>query len=221
MIESANPLVPVLYSFRRCPYAMRARLAIFKAGIEVELREIKLKNKPPEMIELSAKGTVPVLQLIDGKVIDESIMIMEWAAEQRPDCEELKNACNSEVQALIKINDFEFKKNLDNYKYSVRFPEKSMQEYRRDGESFLQRLEDNLINDYLFGETISFADLAIFPFVRQFAFVDKAWFDSTPYWRLQAWLARCLASQEFQSIMEKYPEWVADRNQRITFASEL
>jgi glutathione S-transferase len=200
---------------------MRARLAIFKSGIEVELREITLKNKPPEMLELSAKGTVPVLQLTDGKVIDESLMIMEWTAEQRPDCDELKNASNCEVRALIKINDFEFKKNLDNYKYSVRFPEKSMQEYRQDGEIFLQRLEDKLVNDYLFGETMSFADLAIFPFVRQFAFVDKAWFDSAPYSRLKAWLARCLASQEFQSIMEKYPEWVVDRNQRITFGGDF
>lgn len=202
--------IPILYSFRRCPYAIRARLAIKVSGVQLELREVKLANKPESMLGYSPKGTVPVLVLPDGKVIDESLDIMQWALSQNDPAGWLPtdNVMQSDVDELIATNDGEFKKHLDHYKYADRFPEQSMEAYRKQGEQFLVRLESRLQSSpFLLGEKISLADMALFPFIRQFAFVDKAWFDTADYPRLQAWLAGLLLSPLFLSVMDKHKPW--------------
>ncbi|HEY5714786.1 MAG TPA: glutathione S-transferase [Psychromonas sp.] len=195
------------YSFRRCPYAMRARLAIAISQQPVNLREIILKEKPQEMLAISSKGTVPVLQLADGTVLDESLDIMVWCL-QKSDPQGWLQGDLMEMLNLIDENDFEFKHWLDRYKYALRFPDNSEQFYREQGEEFLMKLENRLSqNAYLFGQQIRLADMAIFPFIRQFASVDKVWFAQTPYPQLQAWLATLSDSTLFHSIMQKYPQW--------------
>lgn len=197
--------LPVLYSFRRCPYAMRARMAILLSNKSVELREILLKEKPAAMLNASSKGTVPVLVLDDDNVIDESIEVMHWAfTDSNPYLQK-----NSEEQlTLIKKNDHEFKPYLDRYKYHVGYPEHSQEYYREQAIPFLQQLEDKLQNaSNLFDDTISFADLAIFPFIRQFAFVDKNWFDNSQFKELKIWLENWIQNQTFQNCMNKYPLW--------------
>ena len=200
--------VPIFYSFRRCPYAIRARLAIKVSGVQVELREVILADKPKEMLACSAKGTVPVLQFDDGTVIDESFDIMLWALKQNDPDNWLAHSLSQEARSLIEFNDGEFKEHLDHYKYADRFPEQTMESYRARGEAFLQRLEEQLNqNLYLAGENLSMLDVAIFPFIRQFAYVDKIWFDQTEYTKLQLWLDSLLASQLFNDVMKKYPKW--------------
>ena len=199
---------PRLYSFRRCPYAMRARLGILFAELQVELREITLKNKPPQMLAISPKGTVPVLQLLDGTVIEESREIMIWALAQR-DSQGLLNAETLlEANALIDKNDNEFKYWLDRYKYADRHIEMSQTEYRQQGEVFLQLLEELLTkNSYLLGESITIADIGIMPFVRQFAHVNRDVFYSLPYINLQRWLQNWLQHPLFLQAMTKFQPW--------------
>ena len=199
---------PCLYSFRRCPYAMRARLGILFAELQVELREITLKNKPPQMLAISPKGTVPVLQLLDGTVIEESREIMIWALAQR-DSQGLLNAETLlEANALIDKNDNEFKYWLDRYKYADRHLEMSQTEYRQQGEVFLQLLEELLTkNSYLLGESITIADIGIMPFVRQFAHVNRDVFYSLPYINLQRWLQNWLQHPLFLQAMTKFQPW--------------
>ena len=206
---SKNKL-PVLYSFRRCPYAIRARLAIKASTFEVELREVILSNKPQQMLACSPKGTVPVLQLADGTVIDESRDIMEWALKQQDPENWLPNNTFDieETRRLIDFNDNEFKGHLDRYKYSDRFPEQPEEYYRQLCEGFLQQLEDKLnSNTYLLGNKLTMVDMAIFPFIRQFAHVDKNWFDQTQYKKLQQWLELMLALPLFNKVMNKYALW--------------
>ena len=199
---------PRLYSFRRCPYAMRARLGILFAELQVELREITLKNKPPQMLAISPKGTVPVLQLLDGTVIEESREIMIWALAQR-DSQGLLNAETLlEANALIDKNDNEFKYWLDRYKYADRHIEMSQTEYRQKGEAFLQLLEELLTkNPYLLGKSVTLADIGIVPFVRQFAHVDRDIFYSLPYPNLQRWLQDWLSHPLFLQAMTKFQPW--------------
>ena len=209
---------PVLYSFRRCPYAMRARLAIAASGIKVEIREILLKNKPQAMRHISPKATVPVLQLTNGAVIDESLEVMRWALQQNDPLGLLHSDDNKQSMKLIAALDYEFKPKLDQYKYAVRFPQKSMQIYRQESEFFLQNLNDRLsIHPFLLGEKLSLSDLAIFPFIRQFAAVDPLWFDSSPYKALNNWLKKHLESTLFIQIMQKYKPWVAAKKPLIVF----
>lgn len=200
----------LLYSFRRCPYAMRARLGISSACIKVELREIVLRNKPEHMIELSPKGTVPVLRLQTGDVIDESLDIAIWALEQN-DPEKLLSPEGSSLQeilSLIKENDGPFKHHLDRTKYAVRYPEDEKQDHIKGASEFLNKLNDRLSNQtFLFGDTRSLADITIAPFVRQFANIDRAWFDAQPWPHLIKWLNEFLESEQFLSIMEKYAPW--------------
>jgi glutathione S-transferase len=203
-------MLPIFYSFRRCPYAMRARLALQYSGVKVELREIVLNDKPEEILSLTKEATVPVLQLPDGRVIDESWDIMLWAIRQNdPDSwlgEGESRLFDAEI--MVEMNDFSFKTDLDHYKYADRYPEHPMEYYRSLGEEYLQDLEDALTGSRcLLGETLSIADIAIFPFIRQFAFVDKDWFDQAPYPKLQVWLQRFLDSSLFDSIMVKLPAW--------------
>lgn len=205
-----NHKLPILYSFRRCPYAIRARLAIKVSNIHVEIREVLLKEKPKEMLLVSAKGTVPVLELPDGTIIDESRDIMSWALAQHDPESWLvaDNVKQEEINRLIDFNDNEFKVALDYYKYADRYPEQTMESYRQQGEVFLHQLEEKLIvNNYLMGPNISYADMAIFPFVRQFAYVDKNWFDQTYYIKLQKWLEQSLNTKLFHNVMKKYPRW--------------
>jgi len=210
---------PILYSFRRCPYAMRARLAIAASGIEVELREVALKDKPHTMLNVSPKGTVPVLITTDGHVIDESIDIMVWALQQS----DPKNYLCFEPEqqrittALIKQNDQPFKYFLDRYKYADRYPEHSEQYYRQQAETTLHDLERRLTqNHFLISDRTSLVDIALLPFIRQFAFVDKTWFDQAPYPRVQAWLNQFLNSVSFNTMMIKLAPW-KDNDDSIYF----
>jgi glutathione S-transferase len=195
-----------LYSFRRCPYAMRARMALRYSGVAVNIVEVSLKAKPAEMLALSSKGTVPVLS-VDGQVIDESLAIMHWAlAQNDPQDWLLKDdpVGQQHIAGLIEENDQVFKVHLNRYKYAERYPEQPMTVYRAEGEVFLRRLDELLEGrDYLLAEHPSLADVALMPFVRQFAHVDREWFGQTPYRRLQAWLQRFLESELFIGVMAK------------------
>ncbi|WP_028616480.1 glutathione S-transferase [Pseudomonas canadensis] len=192
----------LLYSFRRCPYAMRARLALRYSGVPVRIVEVSLKAKPAEMLALSPKGTVPVLN-VDGQVIEESLEIMQWAlAQNDPDNWLLQG--DPAVFALIAENDQGFKYHLNRYKYAERYPEQPMEHYRAGGEVFLQKLEALLADrDYLMANHLTLADAALAPFVRQYAHVDRVWFAGTPYKRLQAWLERFMDSALFIAVMAK------------------
>lgn len=197
-----------LYSFRRCPYAMRARLGILFAELQVELREITLKNKPPQMLAISPKGTVPILQILDGTVIEESREIMIWALEQQDLQGLLDEEALQQANALIDKNDNEFKHWLDRYKYADRHLEMTQTEYRQKGEIFLQVLEELLTtNPYLLGKTVTIADIGIMPFVRQFAHVDRDIFYSLPYPNLQRWLTYWLQHPLFLQAMTKFQPW--------------
>ncbi|MBL0797532.1 MULTISPECIES: glutathione S-transferase [Pseudomonas] len=191
-----------LYSFRRCPYAMRARMALRYSGVPVEIVEVSLKAKPAEMLAISPKGTVPVLDA-GGQVIDESLEIMRWALAQH-DPDDWLLGGDSRIAELIEANDRVFKIHLNRYKYAERYPEQPMEVYRAEGALFLQKLDELLEGrDYLLAGHPSLADIALLPFVRQFAHVDRDWFAQTPYVRLQAWLQRFLESELFTGIMKK------------------
>lgn len=195
-----------LYSFRRCPYAMRARMALRYSAVDLNIVEVSLKAKPPEMLALSSKGTVPVLQ-VDGKVIDESLEIMHWAlAQHDPDNWRLLGDLEGQAltAALIEENDQVFKLHLNRYKYPERHPEYPLEHYRAEGEVFLRRLEALLeTRAFLAAAHQSLADVAVMPFVRQFAHVDREWFVAAPYPRLQRWLQGLLDSELFVAIMAK------------------
>jgi len=204
---------PVLYSFRRCPYAMRARLAIKEAGFSCELREIVLRDKAPELLEASAKGTVPVMVLSDGTVLDESLDIMLYVLGQHdPGNWLVRGQKDQSAMALIMENDGSFKAHLDRAKYAERF--------KRNGElvdpagerdsamGFIKKLDKILSKqDYLGGDQPHLADMAILPFVRQFAHIDIAWFRAQPVDHVTCWLDMFLSSSRFKSIMTKYDKW--------------
>ena len=196
--------MPVLYSFRRCPYAMRARLALHYAGMQVELREILLKDKPESMLSASPKGTVPLLVLADGQVIDESLDVVYWALGQR----DPNGLLAPTERDLINQNDCEFKGWLDRYKYHVGYPEHPPEYYRQQAEVFLAKLESILSqHDYLACDKVSVLDICIWPFIRQFAFVDAKWFWQANYPALQRWLQGYLDSDAFTAIMPKFNTW--------------
>lgn len=200
--------MPILYSFRRCPYAMRARLAISLSGIKVELREVVLREKPRQMLELSPKGTVPVLVCHDDQVIDESFDIMIWALGNDffkiDECE------------LVKHCDENFKPWLDRYKYPNKYNDNTQEFVLENAMNFLELLEKKLEkNIFLFGSNRGFADIGIAPFIRQFAHVDIEWFLSLKYPKLINWYKEFVDWHVFKSIMAKNPKW-AD-NQPIVF----
>jgi len=186
-------------------------MAIKYSKIDVELREIIFSAKPASMLSASPKGTVPVLILSDKSVIDESRDIIYWAlAKNDPDSWLPGNNTDALVTCnqLLDENDFSFKTSLDKYKYSDRFPEHSVEDYRAMGEVFLEKLEQRLEKTaYLLGDQVSVADIAIFPFVRQFASVDKPWFSQTSYRKVQTWLDTFLQSDLFHNVMHKYERW--------------
>lgn len=206
--------LPILYSFRRCPYAIRARLALAYVGIQCEVREVSLKEKPSEMLLLSPKGTVPVLVLSDGSVIDESLEIMQWALAQS----DADLFASESADTLIKRNDSYFKYHLDRYKYPQRFvPQTNTDFHRQQAELFLAELEQHLTHQSnLCAEQVSIADSAIFPFVRQFAAVEPEHFASLAFPHLQVWLRRWLDSNLFGSVMRRHAQWhPGDTEQRL------
>jgi glutathione S-transferase len=202
--------LPILYSFRRCPYAMRARCALIVSGVPFELREVVLRDKPAAMLAASPKGSVPVLVLPDGRVIDESWDIMLWALREN-DPERWLGEDEAYVPAALPLmleNDRSFKQALDCYKYPERHSGQPQSFYRAEGEQFLQSLEASLVNNpFLLGGRFSLADAALLPFVRQFAAVDADWFATAPYPYLRNWLATFTASDLFAHVMQKYPVW--------------
>lgn len=202
--------LPVLYSFRRCPYAMRARLALAVSGSQVELREVLLREKPPELLEVSPKGTVPVLVLPD-QVLEHSLDIMLWAL-QRNDAEQWLRPEHADLETMLELIaecDNSFKPQLDRYKYPERYAGVDAVHHRDVGAQWLQGLEQRLQRHggYLFGSRAALADWAIGPFVRQFAHTDIEWFAAQPWPRLLSWLQGLLESALFDRIMGKYPRW--------------
>lgn len=197
---------PLLYSFRRCPFAIRARLAIKVSGVEVDTQEVSLRAKPKEMLACSPKGTVPVLRFADGRVLEQSLDIMHWALAQNDPERWLDDdpAVTAEMMSLIQHNDESFKPKLDLYKYAVRYPQHPESYYREQAEPFLAELESRLINDdCLLAGRYTLADMAIFPFIRQFSNVNPDWFYASHYHHLIAWLDRLISSELFQNIMQK------------------
>jgi glutathione S-transferase len=186
-------------------------MSLYYSGVRVGLREVVLRDMPRELLACSPKATVPVLLLPDGTVLEESRDIMDWAlAQHDPDHWLPQPGSNAAAaaQALITANDLEFKPQLDRYKYAARHPQHPPAFYRSQGEGFLDDLEQRLTQHaWLLGDRISIADIAIFPFIRQFALVDRAWFDSTPREKLCHWLDGLLQAELFTAVMHKYPPW--------------
>ena len=208
--------LPILYSFRRCPYAMRARLALVAAGHEVELREILLRDKPKAMLDVSPKGTVPVLVLPDGTVVDESYDVMKWALKYGNNADWLA-AGEQDTDELVDECDDLFKRALDRYKYPNRYPDEATPqgarncdwEWRGACEVFIRTLEKRLSRTgYLFGKKPTLADYAIFPFVRQFAMTEADWWhDEAPYPKVKKWLMDFLDSDLFKHVMVRHDPW--------------
>lgn len=197
---------PLLYTYRRCPYAMRARMALLQAGIGFDAHEIVLRDKPADMLRLSPKGTVPVLVLPAGQVIDESLEIMRWAFDGRDAEGWWERAQHESAQTLVALNDGPFKQSLDAYKYPDRHPSDESPAHHREQAvaCLLQPLDRRLsAQAFLGGDHPSAADLAIFPFVRQFRAVDEAWFDSQDMQAVQRWLRGWLDSELFQRCMTR------------------
>ena len=201
---------PILYSFRRCPYCMRAHMALKKSGIKIELREVELKVIPQQLLDISSEDTVPVLQLPDGTVFTESWEIVKWAVSQNDPDNWLGSNKQYELDAdiLIETNDYSFKTDLDHYKYADRHPEQTQEDYRIVCEEFIEELEDSLSeNKYLLSDEITLADIGVFPFVRQFSLVDKEWFDQSHYPGVQHWLQGLIDSDLFQDTFQKHQPW--------------
>lgn len=231
--------LPILYSFRRCPYAMRARMALLASNTPVALREVVLRDKPTEMIAASPKATVPVLVLREGAVIDESLAIMRWALGRNDPQDWL--ASREQTNDLVSECDGGFKHDLDRYKYPNRYDDVDPAEHRASGLQFLERLEARLVRagqpggsqsggsqpggsqssgTQLSGSRAGFADIAIFPFVRQFAHTDRDWFNAQPIPALQKWLDGHLASPLFVTAMKKYPQWKTGAAEPVFGADE-
>ena len=192
-----------LYSFRRCPYAIRARMALAYANVQCELRELILRDKPADMLKHSPKGTVPVLITADGKVVDESLAVMLWALEKN-DPNNWRHNLATDLE-IIELNDRVFKPLLDRYKYADRHPELSEQQHRELTLPYIKNLNESLIeHNFLTADHIGLADIALFPFIRQYAWVNKAWFDQLPLSQLQQWLDYFLNSSLFHQVMKKY-----------------
>ena len=200
--------LPILYSFRRCPYAMRARFALVYSGIKCELREVDLKNKPQELLEISPKGTVPVLLLPDNTIIEESMDIINYALKHNdPDqwlCKDLKL-----LDDIVTRMDNKFISVLRKYKYYSRHPEQSKEYYLKQAEEqFIIWLEEKLRRSaYITGEKISNVDIVIFPFIRQFSLVDQEWFDNSKYNHIKQWLQSFINNPIYDIVMQKHLPW--------------
>ena len=205
---------PVLYSFRRCPYAMRARLALRVSGVDYEHREVALKAKPADMLAVSPKGTVPVLVLPTGEVLEQSLDIMRWALQQndpqawQPDTPEALALTNNGIA----LNDGEFKANLDRYKYPQRFGLSDGLLHRTQAADALMHWQARLqTHAFLSGSQWGMLDACVAPFVRQFARTDRVWFDAQPWPELAQWLTAFENSEAFAAVMQKHPLWVSSQ----------
>jgi len=216
---TSNLSLPILYSLRNCPYAMRARIAIYYAKQKVALRDLVLTNKPDEMLVVSPKGTVPVLvignELVQPNVIDESLEVMLWALhESDPD-----NLMHSETPhllsdmlSLISTFDNEFKKCFDKYQCAKRYHEDSLISDREACEKYIIDLEQRLeLNGFLMSNKTSLADIALLPFIRKFSKVERQWYLQSPYPKLRSWLNNYLQSRMFSKVMTQYPQWLENR----------
>lgn len=203
--------LPILYSLRRCPYAMRGRMGIALSQQKVLLREIVTKDKPSELLASSPKGTVPVLVLPQGKIIEQSIEVMIWALEQNDPQDLLRSSepeLNQEILELIARNDNEFIGHLEKYRASVRYRNVDTEQRRKTCEGFISELESKLTqHEYLFGDTPSLADFAVMPFVSQFVRVEKKWFVQSEYQNVGRWLRAHLDSKLYTQVMKQYPLW--------------
>ena len=201
---------PILYTFRRCPYAMRARFAIRSSKIIVEIREVKLQEKPLEFLKLSPKGTVPVLITNSGEVLEESLDIIYWALNKNDPHKWLAKGKleNQEIIKLLDDLENKFKPNLDKYKYPSRFSGVDQFFHRDKNLCFLKKLNSYLKNNKSLNcEHLSLLDYAIFPFVRQFRNVDQDWFDKLNFIFLNKWINQIIDSKDFSSIMKKFKKW--------------
>lgn len=219
MINKTKPL-PILYSLRNCPYAMRARIAIFKAKQSVILRDLVLSNKPKELFTASPKATVPVLVLTNGTVLEESLDVMLWALNETDPDDLLQSEyeCSlSEILTLINTFDHSFKVSLEQYKCAKRYRENNVVEYREACEQFIQTLESRLnSHKFLMSNKESLADIALLPFIRQFARVERQWYLQSPYPQVRQWLNNYLQSPMFTKVMAKYPIWL-EHNEEVLF----
>jgi glutathione S-transferase len=196
---------PYLFSYRRCPYAMRARMALVESDIEFDIYEISLRNKPYEMLSISPKGTVPVLR-VNELVLDESLDIMKWASQNSKSNQfQILSLQDKKISdELISLNDGKFKVSLDHYKYFDRYPDKSIIKYRESCYFFLEILEERLSStNFLISDERTFVDISIFPFIRQFMNVDKTWFDNSKYKKIKKWLILLIESDLFKRVMVK------------------
>jgi glutathione S-transferase len=197
-------MAPILFTFRRCPYAIRARMTLAYAHITAEHREVDLKNKPQELIDISSKATVPTLVLEDGRVLDESIEIMKWALAQCDPNQWIRPTLTFECNQLVQTNDQQFKPILDAYKYPQRTVRNDPIYYREQAQPYFEQLNTLLrTHRYLLADQLTFADIALFPFIRQFYFVDTTWFEESNYPFLRTWLEECLNSDLFLAVMKK------------------
>jgi glutathione S-transferase len=198
--------LPILYSLRHCPFAMRARLAIFKSKEAVELRDVKLTNKPVAMLNASPKGTVPILVVAPSHVIDESLDVMLWILGKSDPDNLLRNL--PDLLAFINVYDGEFKPCIERYKAAKRYHEANLNECRQACEVYIQDLEKRLSEHaYIFSNQESLADIAILPFIRQFAKVERQWYVQSSYVNVKRWLNTYLQSSMFNKVMAQYSLW--------------
>ena len=205
---------PILYSYRRCPYCIRAHMALKISGLEIELREVRLNDIPEAALKHSPQSTVPILVQADGTGMDESWDILKWAVHQNDPDNWLGTGSLflSDAERLIEINDYSFKTDLDHYKYADRYPEHSQQYYRQACEEYIEDLEGMLTGrHYLLGDRISIADIGVFPFIRQYSLVDKIWFDQSRYTGVQQWLDNLVSLKLFQQVFQKHDPWAVWR----------
>lgn len=217
-------LLPVLYSLRNCPYAMRARLAIYASGQQVHLRDLVLSNKPADMLSVSPKGTVPVLITTDHLVIDESLSIMQWAFSQTdPDdyLHKIMPNAQADMLSVIALFDNEFKGHLEQYRCAKRYHEPTLIDNRQLCEPYLTDLESRLSQHlFLMSDKPSLLDVALLPFIRQFARVERQWYLQSPYPKLRQWLNTYLQSRMFSKVMTQYPMWL-DTKEDVVFGRDV
>ena len=201
-------MFPILYSFRRCPYAIRARYTLSLLNIKVEIREVVLRNKPEALLRLSGRSSVPQMICEQGVRYPESMDIIRWAMARQQNANIYSKPQEREIAAWLFQTDHRFKFWLDKYKYADRHPDFSQEYYRSQGERFLRRLESKLSKQaFLLGDEMSMADVLVFPFIRQFRGVDNTWFDQSQYTRVKLWLNQIIEDKTFEKVMIKLPPW--------------
>ena len=196
---------------------MRARMALHVSNQKVEFREVLLRDKPQSMLDISLKGTVPILLLDSGDVIDESLDVIDWALTQNDPLDWSRSKKSKKSELLIETNDGEFKHHLDRYKYSKRYEDEDPIHHRENCMNFINEIEDQLsVTKFLYDDNLSIVDISILPFIRQFRIADMEWFDALKKPNTQKWLMAFLDSELFKNIMIKYPQW-KDGDEKIFF----